>query len=233
MTCRGSGILWLGWRKMGCVHNKQLSTICNAYYASLIPSSVHFHHFLGLIEGWATWKGLFIFTLVCRKKEKVLRLLQYLVTLVWDGIYGLCILYCCVCSLFPFHSSPWTELPLTKSGSFGQLRISRFPAELEKSDRSTAAKTDGQPTQIQGSETWSGVLHNSINSLEAQVSCCGSVHRNMQRMFRGVWKYIFTRSALCFLSKKEEKLNRFVAKVLNAAVSGEKIDAQSFQLGFC
>ena len=85
-----------------------------------------------------------------------------------------------ICSLFPFHSSSWTELPLTKSGSFGQLRISRFPAELEKSDRSvhcicvsmylctgrsTAAKTDGQPTQIQGSETWSGVLHNSINSL--------------------------------------------------------------------
>ena len=78
----------------------------------------------------------------------------------------LCILYFVFSiAVFPFHSSSWTELPLTKSGSFGQLRISRFPAELEKSDRSTAAKTDGQPTQIQGSETWSGVLHNSINSL--------------------------------------------------------------------
>ena len=66
------------------------------------------------------------------------------------------------------------------SGSFGQLRIAWFPAELEKSDRSSQSKNH-RTTHTSSGKRNGGQMFciNSINSFKARATCCGSVHTSM------------------------------------------------------
>ena len=85
------------------------------------------------------------------------------------------------------------------TGSFGQLRIAWFPAELEKSDRSSQSKNH-RTTHTSSGKRNGGQMFciNSINSFKARATCCGSVHTSMHanRTFKTSCKDVFSLTCL-------------------------------------
>ena len=91
------------------------------------------------LSGWPIWKCLFIFTLVCRGKkgkgiEAFLLHFDPMCVLLSEMEYssGLCILYFCVCSLFPFHSSPLDGVAADQVRKFRPVADLSVPSGIRK-----------------------------------------------------------------------------------------------------